>query len=62
MGKTMCTRLFFVMLLFIGTCQAVFAQPGDPDEPVPITGIEILLGIGGALGAKRIIDSRRNKK
>jgi hypothetical protein len=33
--------------------------PPDPEQPVPLTGIEILLGAGAALGVKKIIDSRK---
>lgn len=37
--------------------------PGDPDtDPdVPITGIEILVGLGGAFGAKKYFDLRKKK-
>ncbi len=64
MGKSLC-RFFLIAVLFLGTSTAIFAQPdppGDPPDPVPITGIEILLAVGGALGIKRIIDMRRTKK
>jgi hypothetical protein len=38
----------------------VNAQPGPPDDPdVPITGIEILIGAGGAIGLKRILDRKK---
>jgi hypothetical protein len=44
----------------------LFAQPvdpeGDPDEAVPITGIEWLLAGGCAFGLKKIIDNRRKLK
>ena len=40
----------------------VFAQPvnpqKDPDKPVPITGIEILLVAGAAYGAHRYLRGR----
>jgi hypothetical protein len=37
------------------------AQPGDPggDPDVPITGIEILLALGGLLGIKKLYGSKR---
>jgi hypothetical protein len=42
-----------------------WAQPedpgGDPDQPVPISGIEILLGAGALLGMKRLINLRKPK-
>jgi hypothetical protein len=40
----------------------LYAQPdpgGDPD--VPITGIEILIGAGGALGLKKLLGKRKNQ-
>lgn len=43
----------------------VLCQPGDPGGggvPVPISGIEILLGLGGLYGAKKIYElTKRNK-
>jgi len=41
------------------------AQPGgpggggDPDNPVPITGIEYLIAAGAAFGAKKIYDKKK---
>jgi hypothetical protein len=41
----------------------VLAQPGDPPPPdVPITGIEILIGLGGLLGVKKIREVRKRKQ
>jgi hypothetical protein len=38
----------------------VSAQPGNPGDPdAPITGIEILIGIGGWLGIKKLYQSRK---
>ena len=50
-----------VLSLFLFGALQLFAQPGDPggDPDLPITGIEILLGIGGAWGARKLI---KNKK
>ena len=37
-------------------------QPGPPPaNPVPISGIEILLGVGALLGAKNLWDTRKRK-
>lgn len=54
----------FLVVLLSSISPAAFAQPGDPPPPppVPITGIEILLMAGGALGIKRLLDNRRTKK
>ena len=61
-------------LAFLGFCMFalvmasplnVFAQPGDPTpdpDTVPITGIEILIGLGGLLGVKKIRDLRKKKQ
>jgi hypothetical protein len=41
----------------------LYAQPdpgGNPDD-VPITGIEILIGAGGALGLKKLLGKRKNQ-
>lgn len=45
---------------------AANAQPGDPggdpgENPVPISGIEILLGAGALFGAKKFLQNRKNK-
>lgn len=62
MGKSLRIALLVAMLLAIA-CVTGYAQPEDPPDPeVPITGIEILLALGGALGIKRILDIRRYKK
>jgi hypothetical protein len=57
-------RIFFVALVFtVCSFSTVFAQPGDPgtDPDVPITGIEVLIGAGGAFGIKKLME-KRNKK
>ena len=43
-----------------GGCGAFPLPPCGPGEPVPITGIEILIGAGALLGAKRMIARRKN--
>ncbi|MDN4166645.1 hypothetical protein QWY31_14135 [Cytophagales bacterium LB-30] len=60
--------VYLFSLIFMFGVSIGFAQPGsgdpgggsDPDNPVPITGIEILLGLGGAYGAKKLMDKRKN--
>jgi len=53
---------FLVLLLNYG-----YSQPGgggDPGggQPVPISGIELLLGLGAALGVKRLLGLRKRTK
>jgi len=40
----------------------LFGQPGDPasdpDNPVPITGIELLIGAGALFGAKKLMQRK----
>lgn len=35
--------------------------PGNPPPPTPISGVEILLGLGGLYGAKRFYDLKRKR-
>lgn len=60
-------KLFLYIAFLLLAHQISIAQPGgggDPGggEPVPLGGLEILLGLGAALGAKRILDLRKGKK
>ena len=57
----------FVLVLVLTVVSIdLFAQPGDPgdpgDNPVPISGIEILLLTGGALGGYKIFRNRFDKE
>jgi hypothetical protein len=66
---TRVTAYFIVVLLFMSNGSIAIAQPhGKPcpkppcPPPVPITGIEILLGMGGIYGIKKIIiRSKKNR-
>ena len=55
--------VLIVMIALTLLSADVYAQPGDPsgDPDVPITGIELLLVAGGALGIKKLINTRKNK-
>ncbi|MFZ6014001.1 MAG: hypothetical protein ACOYXT_26915 [Bacteroidota bacterium] len=60
------TRIFklgLFLLAMLGSQFDLLAQPGDPetDPDVPISGIEILIGLGGLFGAKKIYDLRKKK-
>ncbi len=56
-------RIKITLVLFFVSAVKLFAQPGDPsaDPDVPITGIEILLAVGGALGAKKLFNTKNRK-
>ena len=55
--------LVVLVLLFAGTVQT-FAQPGDPEEDpdnaVPITGIEWLIAGGCALGLRKLLSAKKS--
>ena len=51
--------IIFILMPILGICQP--GNPGGGDPDVPITGIEILLATGGAIGIKKLINSRKNK-
>ena len=53
-----------LFILFMASPLNVFGQPGDPTpdpDTVPITGIEILIGLGGLMGVKKIRDLTKKK-
>jgi len=56
-------KLIIVVAFLIGGLQTINAQPGDPgtdpDNPVPITGIEYLIAAGAAFGAKKLYDRKK---
>lgn len=50
-------------IIMLMSASILLAQPGPPPDPdVPITGIEILLALGGALGIKRLMGSKKSKE
>ncbi len=56
-------RVFFaIVVVSLGSSTFASAQPGDPsgDPDVPITGIEVLIGLGGALGLKKMMSKKKN--
>lgn len=55
-------RVMLLLILLSG--YSLFAQPGGPGgdpDLVPISGVEVLLGAGVLLGAKRFIAHRKSK-
>ena len=55
---------FVLFVIFILLPAFLLAQPGDPggDPDVPITGIEILLALGGVLGIKKLFIRNKTKE
>lgn len=66
-------HLFVALLIVIGSSQAI-AQPGgggnpcpggppcNPHNPVPISGIEFLIGAGAIFGVKKLLSKSRTKE
>lgn len=56
-------RLSKIFIIIFFCSFTAYAQPGnpggDPDNPVPITGIEWLLGAGALLGIKRLVKRKK---
>ena len=69
--KSMVMRLLLILLLLIAILPVdLMAQPGGGGRPcpkppcppaVPISGIEILLAGGAALGLKKVLSNRRRR-
>jgi len=59
-------RLFYTFTLILITNCCLLAQPGDPggdpDNPVPIGGLEILLAAGTALGIRSIVSKSKKEE
>lgn len=56
------TLIFIFLIIGYFTLNAQPGDPGgggDPDNPVPITGIEYLIAAGAAFGAKKIYDKKK---
>lgn len=52
---------FWLFVVLTGAAQPGGSGSDDPGpgDPVPISGIEILIGLGSLYGAKKVYDSRR---
>ena len=51
-------RSLLLVILFCFASSLAVGQPGDPTDgnpTVPISGIEILIAIGGAVGIKKLL-------
>jgi LPXTG-motif cell wall-anchored protein len=68
MSRLRLSFLVFCMLVLLVSCPRLsLAQPGDPrtgdpDSSVPLTGIEVLVGLGSLFGVKKIFESRKKNK
>jgi len=59
-------RSIVLVIFFSAFSWVAIGQPGDPggggNPTVPITGIEILIGIGSLFGASRFLKSENKSK
>ncbi|MEO9489978.1 MAG: hypothetical protein ABJG37_20740 [Ekhidna sp.] len=53
-------KTIYVTAIFIFMAVTVFAQGGPPATPID-GGLSFLLAAGGAYGAKKLMDRRKNK-
>jgi len=60
-----------VLIILVGSIQPLWAQPGGGGNPcpfppcnpdVPISGIEILLALGGILGIRKFLTGKKNPR
>ncbi len=64
-ARRLFTVVFFSLLLVVTSATDTFAQPGDPndpDNPVPITGLEYLVGGGILYGVRSLLKARKDGK
>ncbi len=55
-------QFFATSFILVGSVLSLSAQPGNPGgNPVPITGIEYLIGMGGLFGARKIFKSMNKR-
>ena len=56
------TKIFLCLALCVLALTVANAQPGDPANApdIPITGIEILIALGGILGIKKLIARKKS--
>jgi len=53
-------KKFLTTLCLLTVVIVAFAQPGNPNNPVPLDGgISLLIAAGAAFGAKKIYDIRK---
>ena len=56
-------KVIVCLLVMAISCATVLGQPGNPNTPndIPISGLEILMLIGGALGIGKLISNKAKK-
>ncbi len=54
-------KITLLLAVIFASVGQVIAQPANPsgDPDVPITGIEILIALGGALGIKKLVSGKK---
>lgn len=64
--KSILFLIFGILIFFLVSTNQAVAQPQNPDDPqdtpVPITGLEILLVGGAALGGYKAFKNKNNDK
>lgn len=58
-------RILICLAFLVISAVAGYAQPGnppppDPGDPVPLSGIELLIGAGVMLGIRKLIKREKN--
>jgi len=62
MKSTLKIRLFAFCLILLSANIGAYCQPENPNPPdVPITGIEILVGAGALLGARKLVQLKNKR-
>lgn len=63
-ARSLIIFLFCTIVLIVGQTPDLFGQPGDPpipNENVPITGLEYLLGGGILYGIRSLLKARKKQ-
>jgi len=61
MMKYLTLSLFLILVAGVSFAQPGGGGPGGGGPPVPISGIEVLIGAGALWGAKKVRDYRKAK-
>jgi hypothetical protein len=62
MKKLTLSSLFIVLAVCLATAQPGGGPPPDPGQPVPLSGVEVLVGAGLLYGIKNMVAKRKREK